>query len=156
MTQKFSVLTKYSFYIVFISIFYSSISYAEIFKWVDSNGRTHYSDTKLSVGKSNVETLKISSPNITIGHTAEPIYSLKKENLVHTPSKTKKQIKQNKIAPLFKIAKSGWGGKGPETDKKRCALARDILSGAARHTNGLATDTHDIKVAQRDVGKFCH
>jgi hypothetical protein len=154
MTKIFSVLNKYPYYIILISIFFSSITHAKIFKWVDGSGQTHYSDTTLSVGNSTVETVKIYSSNITVGHTAEPIQIFEKEKLGHKSPKMKKQIKQNNN--LYQTFRVGWGGKGPETDKKRCALARDVLNGAARHTNGMATDAHDIKVAQRDLGKFCH
>jgi hypothetical protein len=126
MTNFFSMLKKYPLYMILMC--YSSMTYADIFKWVDGNGRTHYSDTPLRVGNSNVEKLKISSPNISSGHNTN----------------------------LYNLSKVNWGGDGPETDKKQCALARDILSGAAKHSNGVVTDAYDIKVAQRDLSKFCH
>jgi len=146
------MLKKYPLYMILMC--YSSMTYADIFKWVDGNGRTHYSDTPLRVGNSNVEKLKISSPNISTGHTAEPIKFLNTKNLTHKSLKRTKQVKHN--TNLYNLSKVNWGGDGPETDKKQCALARDILSGAAKHSNGVVTDAYDIKVAQRDLSKFCH
>ena len=42
-----------------------------------------------------------------------------------------------------------------DTDANRCRLARDVLSGAARHSNGKPTDQNDREIAQRDIGSFC-
>lgn len=48
------------------------------------------------------------------------------------------------------------GGKENGTDASRCALARDVLSGAVRHRNGTPTDANDREVAQNDIRAFCH
>ena len=156
MLSIFSISDKYSLCIFLILLFSSSISYAEIFKWVDENGQTHYADTKVSVGKSKVEAFKLDSmPNIMTGHKTAPSAALKEDTLGSKLRKIQKQAKQKIDSPYSKNSKRNWGGEGPETEDKRCALARDIISGTARHTNGVPTDAHDMKVAQRDVRKFC-
>jgi hypothetical protein len=64
-------LVKYSFCVFLILLLTSAFSYAEIFKWVDENEQTHYSDKNGS--KSKVEKLKLdSSPNIFPGNSSKP------------------------------------------------------------------------------------
>jgi hypothetical protein len=156
MIKTFTVFKKIPFYSLFFLMFSASMVDAEIFKWVDGNGRIHYSDSKDNVGNSIVEELKISSPNLTMNYASDLVQTMKNEKGRSRLDSAQKPFQHNKSARSFEIAKAGWGGHGPETDKKRCALARAVLNGSARHTNGTPTDAHDKKVAQRDLRKFCH
>lgn len=38
----------------------------------------------------------------------------------------------------------------------RCALAHKIINGEVALVNGLKTSAHEIKVAKRDISKFCN
>jgi hypothetical protein len=52
--------------------------------------------------------------------------------------------------------KSLSGGRSDDSDGSRCNLARDVLSGAVRHTNGAPTDKYDREIAENDVRAYCH
>lgn len=154
MTTALLIFKKYIYISIFLHfVVFSSITRAEIFKWVDSEGRTHYSDTNLSLGHSKVEKLTVDTLNISEGHTAAANNSLKQ---VKPKKNSKTALKHKKKMNRLARVKPSWGGSGPETDQKRCALGRAILTGRARHSNGVPIDTYDLKVAERDVRKFCH
>ena len=57
--------------------------------------------------------------------------------------------------PIGKAPESLSDGRDHGTDTSRCALARDVLSGAVVHGNGKPTDKYDRDVAQNDVKAFC-
>ena len=44
----------------------------------------------------------------------------------------------------------------PETNASRCLLARNVISGAVRHSNNAPTDSYDREVANRDIRNNCH
>jgi hypothetical protein len=48
------------------------------------------------------------------------------------------------------------GGREGGTDVSRCALAKDVLNGPLKHSNGAPLDASDIKTASQDIRKFCH
>lgn len=141
-------------------LFASTTSYAEMYKWVDADGNTHYSDKKEDTGKAKVEKLKIkASPNPT-SEPASSIPGWQDKESEHQKRLVQKQIEQQiEQKESLRVAnkpKKAWGGDQVETDATRCALARDILSGAARLTNGVATDSNDRELAQNDVRNYCH
>ncbi len=128
------------------------LSHAKIYKWVDKHGVTHYSQQKPVAQKA--EKLKL-RPQPSSVKTAEEIHQEKE-------AKRRLQIDQEnaalKKAPAKKKQgppKSVTGGISDGSDAGNCALARDVLSGSLRHTNGEAVDAYDIKVAKRDIEKFC-
>jgi hypothetical protein len=131
-----------------ITVFWTSPSYAELYKWIDANGQTHYSDKKQNLGKAVIKELKLKD-----SYNGGPIAPSSK------PSPIKSEIElipepNNKVLPANII--SNYGGGQLETDATRCALAREVLEGTVRHGSGAITDDHDKKVANRDVKKFCH
>lgn len=140
-----------SFPVLLVLSFGTPHATAEIYKWVDENGRVHFSDQKQGAGKASVQKLKVEATNVLEKSNTRPIYSSNGQFKAHN-----KQNRANLYPPQRQSSKHEWGGKGAETDAKRCALARDILSGEAVHSNGMPTDSYDIKVARRDVEKFCH
>ena len=48
------------------------------------------------------------------------------------------------------------GGREGGADVSRCALAKDVLNGSLKHSNGAPLDASDIKTASKDIRKFCH
>jgi len=131
-------------------------AHAEIYKWVDANGQTHYSERKSANGnKTEAIQVKVTPPSPSSNTPpaptpgarahAEQFERQKRENL--------QQASSHQAAPS---PRSLSGGISDETDASRCNLARDILSGAVRHTNGKPTDQYDRDTAQSDIKAFCH
>jgi hypothetical protein len=150
-------LNKYLFYTLMTLLFISSTSYAEIYKWVDENGKVHYSDKKPDEDKLKVEQFEIKPPPKVMPKNTSPIPSWKQKEL---EAQQKQQQPQKKIKPeksaVAKKSKKGWGGDVPETDATRCALARDIISGSAKLRNGSEVDANDKKLAQDEIRRFCN
>ena len=141
-------------YIILNLMLCAPIATAEIFKWVDDKGRIHFSDSKANVGDSKVEALKVTSPNLTMNYASDLAQTMNYETSVSKLNSVPVSYQHKKKPRSAKTTKASWGGLGPETDKKRCALARAVLNGTARHSNGAPTDTYDKKVAQRDTRKY--
>ncbi len=127
--------------LVFLLI--SPLTQAEIFKWVDENGKVHFSDRQSLVAKADAEKLALdTSVNLMksqpVSITREPESELEFEY-----SQDKASL--NRQLPF-----------DSQDVDHRCALARDIINGDAVLANGLATGKHEIEVAMRDIRKFCH
>jgi len=131
----------------------ASGSRAEVFKWVDENGQTHYSENKAAAGKARAEPLKgHAQPPSAEANGAGAQYPRKVDSLMgdgRTPQRKTPASVPSRPKPLS-------NGRDDGTDASRCALARDVLSGAVRHTNGKPTDDYDRQVAENDVRTFCH
>jgi hypothetical protein len=139
-----------------ILLFVSSTSHAEVYKWVDANSQTHYSEKKEDAGKAKAVELKImSQPTSTQATSSSPQYLQEQE----------RQLKQRQVQiliqkphapPVAPRPKSLSGGKSDETDAGRCNLARDVISGSVGHPNGAPTDKYDREIAENDIRAFCH
>src|SRR4051812_42442666 len=97
------------------AIFWISPSHAELYKWIDANGQTHYSDKKQNLGKAVIKELKLKD-----SYNGGPIA------LSNKPSPIKSEIEiipepNNKVLPANII--SNYGGGQLETDATKCALA---------------------------------
>ncbi|HEY0065609.1 MAG TPA: DUF4124 domain-containing protein [Telluria sp.] len=132
----------------------ASPAHAELYKWVDANGKIHYSD-RADAGKAKVDTLTTApkaKPSTALSST--PNWQQQEEE-----SRKRREVAQAEAAkqkaPAQQRPHEGYRNGKPETDDSRCRLARDILSGAARHSGGAPTDRNDIEIAQRDVQAFC-
>lgn len=131
----------------------SSSAQAEIYRWVDANGQTHYSERREDAGQAKAVELK-GRPQPAPTQSANP----------STPSwqEQERQFKERQIRKLNEkpaaatTPKSLSGGREDGTDASRCALARDVLNGAVRHRNGAPTDDYDRQVAENDVRTYCH
>lgn len=129
------------------------LSHAAVYKWVDESGITHYTQKKPT--KNNPKKFKVAPPPPSL-KTAGEIFEEKEQ-------KRRLEIDQEnalKKAPKKRIRnrkpESVSGGVDNGTDASRCALARDILNGTLRHSNGQPLDAYDIKTANNDIRKFCH
>lgn len=127
----------------------ASLAQAQVYKWVDENGRTHYGERKpdSAIPASKV-TIK-SSPATAPASTSST--SGRKEDWLRTPSPTAKPPAKT-VEPA---QRSRSGGREDGTDESRCALARDILDGLLEHGNGKPLDKHDIDTARNDIKLFC-
>lgn len=123
---------------------FSSLSHAEIYKWVDENGNVHFSDQKDAAKNSKVEQITVD----TTANVMDRFDSDASNDLIKSIQKKPAPAKKKTIVASHK-AKSG------KAEDHRCTLARNIVEGRVRLTNGLPTGDHEIKVAMRDIRKFC-
>jgi hypothetical protein len=139
-----------------MSLLVASNSHAQIYRWVDANGKTHYSDRKDEARNAKIEELKLKSQPISPqGANSSAGYGREQDT---TSQQRKAQIPKetSEDTPVATRPTSLSGGKEDGTDASRCALARDVLSGAVRHGNGAPTDKYDREVAENDIRLFCH
>jgi hypothetical protein len=131
-----------------------SPAHAELYKWVDAQGKTHYSDKADGAGKAKVQQLRVdTAPTPAPAKTGDTPDWQKQE------AAYRKRQEQGGAARIpnggMRASQEGYRSGKEETDSNRCRLARDILSGAARHSGGAPTDANDREIATRDVGAFC-
>lgn len=122
-----------------------SAGHAEIYKWVDAKGQTHYSEQKADAG--NAKTVEV-KPAPAPPQAAAPQEDWRAWSRATPPTQTARG------AP-YGPPRSVSGGRENGTDASRCALARDVLAGALKHSNGKPLDQYDCDVAQNDVKSFC-
>lgn len=119
---------------------------------MDKHGVTHYSQKKPVVQQA--EKLKL-RPQPSSVKTAEEIHQEKEAKRRQQVDKENAALKKAPAKKKKGPPKSVTGGLSDGSDASNCALARDVLSGSLRHTNGEPLDAYDIKVAKRDIEKFC-
>lgn len=127
--------------------------WAQVYKWVDEQGRTHYGQSKAQAGGASATELRVpraptTSTSAPASKTPVPEAHQRAFAPPDTPTKAP-------LASAPRPAPSLSGGREDGSDASRCALAQDVLSGAVRHGNGKPTDQHDIDVANSDVRLFC-
>ena len=146
--------TKLKLLLAFAALLHvSSLAQAELYKWVDAAGRTHYSDKKANAGASEAKELKVAAaPQPSAG---SPDWKRQEEEFKRRQVVGRAKARQDaRYEAQFQSPRLN-GRVAPENDSARCQLARDVVSGAVEHTNGAVTDGKDIQVAQRDIAKFC-
>ena len=120
----------------------------QVYKWVDANGRVQYSERKPTDAATRSTEIKPPPPPQP-APARVPVYRAQPEASMK-PSTPAPALPQERSTPPSLSA-----GLNRETDAYRCALARDVLSGAVQHANGAPTDNHDRQVAQNDLRLFC-
>lgn len=152
MHKKTSVF-KQTIFGTCLTLALTSVSHAEIYKWVDASGKTHYSENKAEAGKAKAEELKIQSKPVPANASSTQSWQEReqefKQRLVE---KQNKQISRTGTGTQTRFAPSG---NQPETDASRCDLARGISSGKLVRRNGIATDSNDRLIAERDISTYC-
>jgi hypothetical protein len=126
---------------------------ADIYKWVDQNGRTHYSQTQETGAVAKVMGVKASSaaPQTATSTPASVSDPLAPRNRLELQSKS---ATANGAAPT-RGPRSLSGGRIDESTSGKCNLARDVLSGEVRRVNGTPFDAYDREVAANDIRSFC-
>lgn len=129
--------------------------HAEIFKWVDAKGQTHYSERKEDAGKARPEELKVKSqpPSTQSPGSSRPDWREQEQQLQQRQAQ--KQRENAAQAPVMTRPRSLSGGRSDDTAASKCNLARDVLSGAVRRTSGAPVDKYDLDIAKNDVSAFC-
>lgn len=151
-----SNFNRVTLYLCLAFLFVPSSSHAEIYKWVDANGRTHFSERQDDAGKAKpVELKALSQPPST--HAAKPSLEYWQEQETQFKQRQLQKPTENSSTPsLATKQKSLSGGRSGNSDASRCNLARDVLNGAVQHGNGASTDKYDREVAENDVRAYCH
>ncbi|MCU6435614.1 DUF4124 domain-containing protein [Undibacterium sp. Jales W-56] len=129
----------------------SAVARAEVYKWVDANGKTHYSENKEDA-KGKAEQVKITSRPAPISSTS----SWREQEEQYKQRQAQQQSEQASRPSAPARNKSTYDSNQPETDASRCDLARSINNGTVVHTNGAKTDANDRMIAERDVKTYCH
>ena len=150
--MKTSRLNHFLFSACLTLLLVSPVVHAEIYKWVDANGQTHYSEKKEDAGKTEAVELKVkkSTPAST---PSSPSWQ-EQERLLQQ-RQAQKQADEMAKPPVDKRPKSLSGARVGDTDESRCNFARDILSGAIQRMNSK-TDQNDRDIAQNDIRAYCH
>jgi len=123
----------------------SSFCSAAIYKWTDEHGKVHYSNKRISAGESTTERLPINDSINLLDKVKAP----KAPIIGYTDSKSP-AAKEIKVESTAKKQKRS----GKKIDH-RCALAQNIISGKVKLQNGLDTGKHELKVAKRDIKRYC-
>lgn len=133
--------------------FSASVSATEIYKWVDSNGRTHYGERKLDEKARTVD-VKSSPPAQQNTEAQSPDYWRDQE--IQLQQRMAARNESNKPQPTKPPpSMSGGSAKWQDNDEWRCNLAKDIINGSVKRTNGRPTTPDDIKLAEQNVRAFC-
>ena len=136
-----------------VSSLVAADGHAQIYKWVDANGRTHYSADKNEAGKARTEEVKTQAqPNPPRDPGSSPEYWQEQERKFRQRQIVRENSQPPSVTPR---PRSLSGGKENGTDASRCALAKDVLSGAVGHRNGAPIDKYDRDVAEDNVRRFC-
>ncbi len=150
------------FIFALVSLFSTPISQAQIYKWVDANGRTHYSETQPSNAVSNLKSLRLDAAPVAVPNNSSATSMKISSNAMRVQAgATEAQIAASNAAtnrPLLTNPPST-----VETNATMCARARDLLprikAGTVKHQlwNGAITkvDDHDRITAENDIANFC-
>ena len=142
--------------ICLILLLVSLTSHAEIYKWIDENGQTHFSERKGDSGKAKIVELKEDSPQTSARANQSSARYWQEQEILFRQRQFKNTPENLPRPSSTAKPKSLSGGKSDESDLSRCNLARDVFSGAVSHPNGAPTDKHDRDVAENDVRAYCH
>jgi uncharacterized protein DUF4124 len=120
----------------------------QAYKWVDAQGRTHYSQNKADAPGANMQAVDITPPPRDASGTRR------------VASSASSPTPKSKPTPLPRVPSPppSWevrSDRHAETDSSRCELARAILNGSAQRRRGPVVDQNDRTMAQNDVKAFC-
>ena len=118
----------------------------EIYKWVDKDGKTHYSSNKDEAAGAATSTVK-TSPGPTSG--PPPSAAAANADIIQ------RRAPETTTTTLQPPAMPKATNYGSETNAAKCQLAQDILSGRAKRFSGVPIDAYDRQVAENDVRTFC-
>lgn len=128
--------------------------HAQLYKWVDANGKMHYSDRKDAAGKAQVGAVKHDAAPTAPPPAAGPSWQEREREYKLRQARSGSGDAPAPPSRPPRLSQS-YGSNQIDTDKAKCELARDVVSGAVRHVNGAVTDANDRQIAQRDISQFC-
>lgn len=127
----------------------SPVHAQQVYKWVDAQGRTHYSQNKDDAvnAKTNELTIKLPPQDAPPPQRQAPAFPQSASKPATNEASRSKGPEPS--------AKPGWEySNKPETNESRCALARAVADGSAQRAT-RKTDQHDRDIAQNDIKAFC-
>ncbi len=138
--------------------FAAANGHAQLYKWVDAEGRIHYTNKAAEAGAVKAQEVTVRMKPVSTGSAVSAetaIAQRRAENEAFKRRQAARDAQNN----------SGQGGRAPnayqvgrdkpETNASRCALAQGIVSGQLVHRDGAHTDKNDLEVAARDIRAFC-
>jgi hypothetical protein len=142
---------------VFLLVLATQTCRAEIYKWVDENGHTHYSERAGDAGNAKATEVKISPlPARTSPTVGQRDWQLQQRLYDQRQYQAKLAARRASVLAVSKEGAHSATAVGHDSDAGKCDLARNILNGRMRHPNGMPTDEYDREVASNDVKSFCH
>jgi hypothetical protein len=139
-----------------IAVLVSKNSFAQIYKWVDSNGITHYSEKKEHAPTSKIDQLNIKPQSKSAdAATASAEYWQEQDRQFRQRQAENSVNRTNRPSQTTTKPESLSGGRSGDTAASKCNLARDVINGAVRHSNGAPIDRYDRETAENDVRAFC-
>jgi len=153
--MKIAALDKGVMSVFVTLLFLPPTSRAEIYKWVDSNGQTHYSERKQDSGRAKAVELKVEPQPISTPAANSSAQDWQEQGKKFKQLPAQKPTEKPYRTSVNTSPKSLSGGRADGTDASRCNLARDVISGAVRHPDGAPTDEYDREVAENDIRAFC-
>jgi hypothetical protein len=139
-------------------LFASAAQADEIYKWVDKEGRTHYSSRKEEAEGAATTTMR-PNPAPPVGSGPPPAARAANEEIIRRGSPLTDTAAATTAQPSASSAAVAQKPAGridtPETDAGKCGLARDVLAGNAEHRSGAPLDAYDRQIAENDVRTFC-
>ena len=134
-----------------LSAVWAPAGQAQVYKWVDAQGRTHYTATPPpATAHSTGAALHIKTPTLSGQAPSKPAAA---NEAFKADPKASAGFPPPPVPTPPPRARSN--GKDDGSDASRCALAQDILDGHLVHGNGNPIDQHDREVAQADVKRHC-
>lgn len=133
----------------------AAAAHGQIYKWVDANGRTHYSSSQEGAGTRKVDEVRAQVQAQPKSPAAvEPAWKKQEEEFRRRQAE---QAKARKPAapPSRPQTVNGVPSGQSETDASRCQLGRDILADRVRRGGWKQADADDRRMAQQDVDNFC-
>ncbi|MFZ6657091.1 DUF4124 domain-containing protein [Undibacterium sp. TJN19] len=131
---------------------------AEIYKWVDASGHTHYSENKQDAGNAKAQEVKVSDAGGS-GKSSTQSWQELELAFKQRQAARKKEAPGSNAAPKTKTSR----GDQIVTDASRCEDARRLLpaikEGRAYHRTispGTQADANDRTIAENDISQFCH
>lgn len=148
-----NIIHKLSIICVFL-LLQSPAANAQIYKWVDAKGQTHYSEKKEEAGPAKTAEIKIKPASASAGDASQEPAWREQERQFQQRQAQKQPERTASNGPTA----SGRGTSftpGDESNKGKCDLARAIIDGSAKHRNGARTDKNDLDTAKSDTQLFC-
>lgn len=139
----------------------ASASQAEIYKWVDANGRTHYTQNKEEAERAKAAEVKINThtPSPEEVKASRDYWEEKQMQLKAREDRRDQEQRirnaQNSQRPAA-APRSLSNGRDDGSDASKCNLARDILSGSVRLRSGEQIGDYERQTAENDIRRFCH
>ncbi|MFN4361667.1 MAG: DUF4124 domain-containing protein [Hylemonella sp.] len=131
-------------------------AHAEIYKWVDEQGRTHYSQSKADAERARGTQVPIRKQAPASGESRDywdyVTDKSKQKRRAETAAGDRASSDLPDTADTPVTARKRYDG---TDDAARCEYARDVLSGKLRLANGERMDEHWLKTAEADIARFC-